>query len=121
MSGTWCHLCTSLGCLAGNRTAKELHAFAVATFPDIVTRISSSTLDSVFGSTMSQPKVVLFTEKESTPGMFRALAASFRKYNLLFFTMHSSDEQAKKTFNIQKVVACFALCCAVHILMLESC
>lgn len=89
----------------GNRTAKELHAFAVATFPDIVTRISSSTLDSVFGSTMSQPKVVLFTEKESTPGMFRALAASFRKYNLLFFTMHSSDEQAKKTFNIQKVPA----------------
>ncbi|KAL3148687.1 hypothetical protein ABBQ38_014102 [Trebouxia sp. C0009 RCD-2024] len=89
----------------GNRTAKDLHAFAVATFPDIVTRISSSTIDSAFGSTMSQPKVVLFTDKEETPGMFRALAASFRKYNLLFFTMRASDEQALKTFNIQKVPA----------------
>ncbi|KAL3137374.1 hypothetical protein ABBQ32_006902 [Trebouxia sp. C0010 RCD-2024] len=89
----------------GNRTAKDLHAFAVATFPDIVTRISSSTIDSAFGSTMRQPKVVLFTDKEETPGMFRALAASFRKHNLLFFTMHASDEQAIKTFNIQKVPA----------------
>lgn len=62
---------------------------------------------------MSQPKVVLFTDKEETPGMFRALAASFRKYNLLFFTMRASDEQALKTFNIQKVAAGL-LHCVVH-------
>lgn len=78
----------------------------MATFPDIVTRISSSNIDSAFGSTMSQAKLVLFTDKEETPGLFRALAASFRKYKLLFFTMHSSDEQARKTFNIQKVSIC---------------
>ena len=91
----------------------------MTTFPDIVTRISSSTIDSVFGSTMNQPKVVLFTDKEDTPGMFRALAASFRKYNLLFYTLHASDEQAKKTFNIQKACACFA-CCVVYTLQVAS-
>lgn len=97
-------------CAAGNRTAKDLHTFAVSTFPDIVTRISGSNIDSAFGSTMSQPKLVLFTDKEDTPGMFRALAASFRKYKLLFFTIHSSDEQAKKTFGIQKVLVFFLAC-----------
>ncbi len=88
---------------AGNQTAKELQAFAVATFPDIVSRISGSTVDKVFGSTMTHPKVVLFTDKEETPGVFRALAASFRKYQLLFFTIHSSDAQARKTFSVEKV------------------
>ncbi len=88
---------------AGNQTAKELQAFAVATFPDIVSRISGSTVDKVFGSTMTHPKVVLFTDKEETPGVFRALAASFRKYQLLFFTIHSSDAHARKTFSVEKV------------------
>lgn len=88
---------------AGNVTTKELQAFATASFPDIVTRISGSTIDAAFGATMSQPKLVLFTDKEDTPGMFRALAASFRKYNLQFFTIHSSDMQAMKQFSIIKV------------------
>ncbi|KAL0035526.1 hypothetical protein WJX77_010582 [Trebouxia sp. C0004] len=87
----------------GNQTAKELQAFAVATFPDIVSRISGSTVDKLFGSTMTHPKVVLFTDKKDTPGVFRALAASFRKYQLLFFTIHSSDAQARKTFSVQKI------------------
>lgn len=87
----------------GNQTTKELQAFAVATFPDIVNRISGSTVDKVFGSTMTHPKVVLFTDKEETPGVFRALAASFRKYQLLFFTIHSSDAQARKTFSVEKI------------------
>ena len=77
-----------------------------------MTRISGSNIDSAFGSTMSQAKLVLFTDKEETPGLFRALAASFRKYKLLFFTIHSSDEQAKKTFNIQKVSNCLLTQCA---------
>ncbi|KAL0020067.1 hypothetical protein WJX79_001481 [Trebouxia sp. C0005] len=87
----------------GNQTAKELQAFAVTTFPDIVSRISGSTVDKVFGSTMTHPKVVLFTDKEETPGVFRALAASFRKYQLLFFTIHSSDSQARQTFSVEKI------------------
>lgn len=86
-------------------TAKELQAFAMATFPDIVTRITGSNIDSAFGATMAQPKLVLFTDKEDTPGMFRALAASFRKYKLHFFTIHASDKQALKQFSITKVGA----------------
>ena len=93
--------------LAGNRTAKELQSFVVATFPDIVSRISGSTVDTAFGSTMTHPKLVLFTDKEETPGLFRALAASFRKYKLLFFTIHSSDAEARKVFSVDKVGAPF--------------
>ena len=103
---------------AGNITSKELQTFAMASFPDIVTRITGSNIDSAFGATMTQPKLVLFTDKEDTPGMFRALAASFRKYHLHFFTIHSGDKQALKQFSITKVGAaaqvppiCFCVSC----------
>lgn len=66
---------------------------------------------------MSQPKLVLFTDKEDTPGMFRALAASFQKYSLHFFTIHSSDQQAMKQFSITKVgVACRPHLCRLRLL-----
>lgn len=105
--------------IAGNRTAKELHSFAVATFPDIVSRITGSNVDSAFGSSMSHPKVVLFTDKEDTPGMFRALAASFRNYQLLFFTIHSSDAQARKTFSVDKVGCLVAVAVAIAMLLIK--
>ena len=47
---------------------------------------------------------MLCTDKEDTPGVFRALAASFRKYKMLFWTISASDAQARKAFQIDKVL-----------------
>ena len=50
--------------------------------------------------------MVLCTEKEDTQGVFRALAASFRKYKMLWWTISASDAQAKKAFQIDRVLRC---------------
>lgn len=96
---------------AGNRTVKELQSFALDTFPDIVNRVSGNSLNEAFAGTISFPKVVLCTDKEETPKLFRALAASFRNYKMLFWTIHSGDAAAKKAFKVEKVKpAAYKLC-----------
>ena len=54
---------------AGNRTAKELQSLVAPTLPDVVQRVSGSSLDTAFMSTIITPKVVLCTDKEDAPGL----------------------------------------------------
>lgn len=47
----------------------------------------------------------LVTDKDATPGVFAALSANLRKYKYVFADIHSSDAQAVKRLNVDKVSA----------------
>ena len=59
----------------------------------------------------SQLQVILFTERDSTPGIFGALSVNLRKAGYDFADVHSSSKQILEEFGVHKVRCCTSTIC----------
>lgn len=88
----------------GDLGSKALQAWYLELVPNHVTRLTADAMDAFLTSIqVDTPKVVLFTDKDETPGMYKALAYGFRDHGFLFGDVHARDKKILQQFNVPKV------------------
>ncbi|EAS02957.1 hypothetical protein TTHERM_00494090 (macronuclear) [Tetrahymena thermophila SB210] len=84
----------------GSIDAKSISTFAIPHMPSyVIRRPSLSQLSKNILSQVEHKKVFLFTNKEETPALFKALSAIYR-YRLKFVEINQSQTDIIKQFNI---------------------
>eukprot|EP00898_Chlorokybus_atmophyticus_P004427 jgi/Chlat1/4986/Chrsp32S04962 len=86
---------------SGELTGKALSKFALEALPSFVTIINAEAFEPYFASGPLLPRVFLFTEKEETPGIYKALAVNLRdKFG--FAQVHKDEENIITSLSITK-------------------
>lgn len=73
------------------------------TFPSDVTRLDGDSLKHALGVHPAQPKLVLFTDKPTTPPLFAALAVNYGRRGLDCFDVHGDEKEVLQQFGVRKV------------------
>ncbi|KAK9863506.1 hypothetical protein WJX84_008794 [Apatococcus fuscideae] len=91
----------------GEQTAKAVQAFVSEAYPAaLVPRLATmDSMQAFLHVEVASPKIVLFTSKAETPGIFRALAANMRNTTFLFADVSAESVGILEQFGIKKVPA----------------
>lgn len=90
----------------GELESKDLAKWAMELFPDKhVTPVDEETHQQWAMTDVSRPKVLLFTDKEEPPALYRALASNLQKLSMDFGMASGAGEEFKKRFNVVRVRA----------------
>ena len=71
-------------------------------FPSNVLRLTAATFQQALGMQPHRPKMVLVTDKATTPPVFAALAANFIPMGMDFFDVHASEAEVVQQFGVAK-------------------
>eukprot|EP01025_Chloroclados_australasicus_P006654 TRINITY_DN12126_c0_g1_i7.p1 TRINITY_DN12126_c0_g1~~TRINITY_DN12126_c0_g1_i7.p1 ORF type:complete len:528 (+),score=88.55 TRINITY_DN12126_c0_g1_i7:206-1585(+) len=81
---------------------KSVIKWAQSEVPDMTAMIPRGAAEAFLQNSAAIPKIILFTNKESVPDVFKTLAINFREYPVVFSWVSSKDKQTVDLFQIQK-------------------
>jgi thiol-disulfide isomerase/thioredoxin len=84
---------------SGERTVKAFSDFAVQRMQSFVRLVTSNNYDGFYNSEIEKPKILLFTQRKSTPPLLRALSKEFKE-KVVIGEVRSSDTELCSKFRI---------------------
>lgn len=94
----------------GEVSTKALYKAALELFPaSRITPLDEESLRQWTGAEPMRVKVMLFTDKDEPPALYRALSANFRLYKMDFGLVGSKEEAVMKQFNVIQVPSLVAI------------
>lgn len=93
---------------AGERSVKALDAWVAANMPSNIRALTEKALDKYVVETMTQPRVLLFTDKAEQGPLFKGLS-NFFKGRVSFATVAPAEKSIYADFAVEKVPAVFVV------------
>lgn len=87
---------------SGDRTVKHMDKWVSTNMPSEIKSLTKDNLDKYVVSTMTQPRVLLFTEKREQGALFKSLSNHF-KGRIAFATVHPTEKSIMEMFGVERV------------------